>query len=107
MSTAEKYVHSLKQIKEAEEKIQTQIEEHKKKVSEEFGNFENEMSKAIATTKSGGEKLVESSIEQSRKRASVETEKIISEATSKSKTISARIDLQTVREIIDNLLKEV
>ncbi|SRR5579885_539794 len=107
MSTAEKYVHSLKQIKEAEEKIQTQIEEHKKKVSEEFRNFEIYVSKTINTAKSDGEKLVESSMEQSKKKASTETENIIGEATSKSKTVSARIDAQTVREIIDNLLKEV
>ncbi len=107
MSTAEKYVHSLKQIKEAEGKIQLQIEEHKKKVSDEFRNFEIYVNKTIAETKASGEKLVESSTEQSRKKASAETDKIINEAEAKSKTVSARVDAQTVREIIDNLLKEV
>ncbi len=107
MSTAEKYVHSLKQIKEAENKIQSQIEEHKKKVSEEFRNFENYVTKKIADAKLDGEKSVESNIEQSRKKASAETEKIISDATAKSKTVSARVDSQAVLEIIDNLLKEV
>lgn len=107
MSSAEKYVNSLKQIKEAEDRIQSQIDEHKKKVSEEFRNFEIYVSKSITTAKSDGEKLVESSTEQSRKKASAETEKIIEDATAKSKTVSARIDAPTVREIIDNLLKEV
>ncbi len=107
MSSAEKYVHSLKQIKEAEERIQSQIDEHKKKVSEEFRNFESYVAKTITTAKSDGEKLVESSTEQSRKKASAETDKIIADATTKSKTVSARIDASTVREIIDNLLKEV
>jgi vacuolar-type H+-ATPase subunit H len=107
MSTAEKYVHSLKQIKEAEDRTQTQIEEHKKKVSEDFRNFEGYVSKTIATAKIDGEKLVESDVEQSRKKARTETEKIIDDATNKSKTVSARIDAQTVREIIDILLKGV
>ncbi len=107
MSTAEKYVHSLRQIKEAEERTQTQIDEHKKKISEEFRNFESNGVKTITSARNDGEKLVESSIEQARKKAEGETEKIIGEATSKSKTVSARIDAHTVREIIDNLLKEV
>ncbi|MGI0046637.1 MAG: hypothetical protein ACREBB_05555 [Nitrosotalea sp.] len=107
MSTAEKYVHSLKQIKDAEENTQIQIEEHKKKVSEEARNFESYVSKTITTTRSDAEKLVESSTEQSRKKASAETEKIIDDAKTKSKTISARIDAKTVQEIIDILLKEV
>ncbi|MGB6464529.1 MAG: hypothetical protein WA799_03910 [Nitrosotalea sp.] len=107
MSTAEKYLHSIKQIKEAEDSTQTQIDEHKKKVSEEFRNFESYVSKTITTTKTDGEKLVESNVEQSRKKATTETEKIIDDATNKSKTVSARIDAQTVQEIIDILLKEV
>jgi vacuolar-type H+-ATPase subunit H len=107
MSTAEKYVHSLKQIKETEDRIQIQIDEHKKKVSEEFRNFEGYVSKTIAIAKSDGERLVESSTEQSRKKASAETEKIIEDAKAKSKTISSRMDAPTVLEIIDSLLKEV
>lgn len=107
MSVAEKYVHSLKKIKEAEDSVQLQIDEHRKKVSEEFRNFEGYVSKTIIDARNDGEKLVDSSIDQSRKKANAETAKIISEATEKSKTVSARVDAQTVREIIDNLLKEV
>ena len=100
-------MHSLKQIKEAEDKTQTQIDDHKKRVSEDFRNFEINVSKTIASARSDAEKMVESSVDQSRKKGESETEKIISEATSKSKTISTKIDAQTVREIIDILLKEV
>ncbi len=107
MSTAEKYVHSLKQIKESEEKAQKEIDELKKRVSEDFRNFEVNTSKSIVTAKSDGERLVEASVEQARKKANTETEKIIEEAKDKSKTVSSRIDAQTVREIIDILLKEV
>ncbi len=107
MSTAEKYVHSLKQIKEAEDRTQEQIDGHKKKVTEDFRIFESQVSNTISSSKSDAEKMVESSVEQSRKKAESETASIISEATAKSKTISAKIDAQAVREIIDILLKEV
>jgi len=107
MSTTEKYVHSLKQIKEAEDRAQKAIDEQKKRVSEEFHNFEGSTTKTITATKTDGEKMVESSIEQSKKKAATETAKIIEDANNKSKTISARIDAQTVHEIIDILLKEV
>ncbi len=107
MSTAEKYVHSLKQIKEGEENAQREIDEQKKKVAEEFKNFETYIAKTIATAKTDGEKLVETSIEQPRKKANAETEKIVEDAKNKSKTISTRIDAQTMRQIIDILLKEV
>ena len=107
MSTTEKYVHSLKQIKEAEEKAQKEIDEQKKLVTDEFHKFESYVTNAITSTKSNGEKEVESYIDQSRKKANAETEKIIEEANNNSKTISARIDAQTVQEIIEILLKEV
>ena len=107
MSTAEKYVHSLKQIKEAEDRTQIQIDEHKKQVSEEFRNFESYVSKTITTARTDGEKLVGSNVDQSRKKATTETENIVNDATTKSKTVSAKIDTQTVQEIIDILLKGV
>ncbi len=107
MSTSEKYVHSLKQIKEAEDRSQKDIDEQKRKVTEELRNFEASVSKSVAIAKIDGEKLVESSIEQARNKANIETEKIVEEAKVKSKTISSRIDSQTVKEIIDILLKEV
>jgi vacuolar-type H+-ATPase subunit H len=107
MSTTEKYVHSLKQIKEAENNAQKEIDEQRKRVSEEFRNFESYVTKTVATARTDGEKLVESSVEQSRKKSRAEAGKIVEEANTKSKTISARIDAQTVREIIDIMLKEV
>lgn len=107
MSTSEKYVHSLKQIKEAEDKSQKEIDEQKKKVADELRNFETNAVKSITSAKADGEKLVESSIDQARKKAHTETEKIIEDAKNKAKTVSSRIDSHTVKEIIDILLKEV
>ncbi|WP_101477742.1 hypothetical protein [Candidatus Nitrosotalea bavarica] len=107
MSTSEKYVHSLAKIKEAEDKIQKEIDEQKKKVVEELRNLEIHVTQSITTAKSDGEKLVESSMEQARKKANAETEKIVEEAKNKAKTISSKIDSHIVKEIIDILLKEV
>lgn len=107
MPTSEKYVHSLKQIKEVEDKSQKEIDEQKKKVAEELQNFETHAIQSITAAKTDGEKLVESSIDQARKKAHTETEKIIEEAKTKAKTISSKIDSHTVKEIIDILLKEV
>ena len=107
MSTSEKYVHSLKQIKEAEDISQKEIDEQKKKVADELRNFETYAVKSITSAKADGEKLVESSIDQARKKAHAETEKIIEDAKNKAKTVTSRIDSHTVKEIIDILLKEV
>ena len=107
MSTSEKYVQSLSKIKEAEEKTQKEIDEQKKKVAEELRNFEIHVTQSITTAKTEGEKLVESSIDQARKKANSETEKIVEEAKNKAKTISLKIDSNTVKQIIDILLKEV
>ncbi len=62
---------------------------------------------SITTAKTDGEKLVESSIDQARKKAHTETEKIIEDAKNKAKSVSSKIDSKTVKEIIDILLKEV
>lgn len=107
MSTTEKYVHSLKQIKEAEDRVQKETDEQKKRISDELHNFESFTTKTISNAQIDGEKQVESSIDLSRKRAQAEAEKIIEDASNKSKTITTRIDTQTVREIIDILLNEV
>jgi vacuolar-type H+-ATPase subunit H len=108
MATEEKYVHSIKQIKEAEERAQKEINEQQKKVIEDLRNFENHITASTITTKTDGEKLAESTIAQARKKANSEAEKIIEDAKEKSKTISSRIDTQTISEIINHiLLKEV
>ena len=65
------------------------------------------MKNAIALATTEGEKLVESSIEQSRKKATAETEKTIEEAKTKAENISSQITPQNTEEIIDILLKGV
>lgn len=107
LDTQEKYIHSLKKLKEAEEKIQKEIENHRKKIDEEIKKLQIDMQETIAQSKIEGEKLVESRMEQGKKKAIAETEKIIEDAKTKAKTISTKVNAQTAQEIIDILLKGV
>jgi vacuolar-type H+-ATPase subunit H len=104
-STQERYIHSLKKIKEAEEKARIEIENHRKKIDEEINNLQDKMEKAITKSKIDGEKLVESSIQQARQKAAIETEKIIKDAKDKAKNITTQANRQTAQEIMNILLK--
>ncbi|MEX0641033.1 MAG: hypothetical protein WD018_00825 [Nitrosopumilaceae archaeon] len=106
-ATQEQYINSLKKIKEVEENVQKEIENHKKIVDEKINQLEVDLKKAIAAANNEGEKLVESSIEKLRIKATTETEKIIKDAKAKAEIISSKITAQNVEEIIDILLKEV
>ncbi len=67
------------------------VENHRKKISEKISQFDPDLKNAIALANTEGEKLLESSIEQSRKKATAETEKIIQEAKTKAENISSQI----------------
>ena len=106
-SSQEQYISSLKKIKEVEEKVQKEIENHRKEVGEKIIQLDVDLEKAIAVANTKGEKLVESSIEQSRKKATAETEKVIEDAKTKAENISSQVTAQNAEEIIDILLKGV
>jgi len=103
----DQYINSLKKIKEVEENVQKEIENHRKEIAEKITQLDIDLKNAITSAKTEGEKLVESSIEQSRKKATAETEKIIEEAKTKAENVSSQITPQNTEEIIDILLKGV
>jgi len=106
MSTSqEQYISSLKKIKEVEEGVEKEIENHRKEADNRISQLDADLKKAITDAKAEGEKLVDSSIEEARKKANVETEKVIQDAKSKSENISSQITTQKTKEIIDILLK--
>ena len=105
--TQEKYVHSLKQIKEAEDKAHIEIENRKKIIAEEIKNFQDDVEKTIEAAKIQTEKSIEVSIVHARTKTAAETEKIIEEAKTKAKTITSQVNTMTIQEIIDILLKSV
>ncbi|NWJ20180.1 hypothetical protein HX860_03810 [Marine Group I thaumarchaeote] len=107
LDNQEQYINSLKKIKEVEENVQKEIDNYRKEISEKISQLDPDLKNAIASAKTEGEKLVESSIERSRKKATTETEKIIEEAKTKAGNISSQIMPQNTKEIIDILLKGV
>jgi vacuolar-type H+-ATPase subunit H len=98
-NTQEEYLHSLKRIKEVEDKVQVEIETHRKLIEEEINNLQKKLENAIAVSKLEGEKLVEKSIEEARSKATVEAERIMEDAKKKSQSISIHIDQQTIKKI--------
>ncbi len=106
MSTSqEQYISSLKKIKEVEEGVEKEIENHRKEADNKISQLAADLKKAITDAKTEGEKLVDSSIEEARKKANAETEKVIQDAKSKAENVSSHITTQKTKEIIDILLK--
>lgn len=102
--TQEEYLHSLKRIKEVEDKVQLEIETHRKLIEEKINSLQKDLENSIAASKLQGETLVEKSIEESRFNASKEADKIMREAEKKSQTISIQLDQQTIKKIIEIFL---
>ncbi|MGI9011935.1 MAG: hypothetical protein ACR2F1_12215 [Nitrososphaeraceae archaeon] len=103
-NTQEEYLHSLKRIKEVEDKVQVEIETHRKLIEEEMNKLQKQLENAIAASKLEGEKLVEKSIEQARLNATIEADKIMEDAKKKSQTISINLDQKTIKKIIEIFL---
>jgi vacuolar-type H+-ATPase subunit H len=102
-----KYIEHLKQIKEAEDKVQAEIETHRKLIEQEIHRLEQEFEDAIAVAKSKGKEMVEKSIEQAKHDATKEASNIIDEAETKSKTISFKSDQRIIKDIIEILLTDL
>jgi len=105
--TQKKYIEHLKLIKEAEDKVQIEIEAHRKLVEEEIKHLQEEFENTIAASKLEGKKIIEKSIKQARADATMEANKIINDAETKSKTISFHSDPQLIKDIIEILLSEM
>ena len=106
-NTQEEYLHSLKRIKEVEDKVQGEISTHRKLIEEEINKLQKQLENAIAASKLEGEKLVEKSIEQARLNATMEADKIMEDAKKKSQTISINLDQKTIKKIIEIFLSRM
>ena len=106
-NTQEEYLHSLKRIKEVEDKVQGEIETHRKLIEEEMNKLQKQLDNAIAASKLEGEKLVEKSIEQAQLNATIEADKIMDDAKKKSQTISINLDQKTIKKIIEIFLSRM
>jgi vacuolar-type H+-ATPase subunit H len=106
-NSQEEYIHTLRQIKESEEKTYGEIEVHKKQVEQEIKNLHNDLKNTIDMTKQEGEKMLEKSIGESRNNAFREAEDIVNDAENKSKSISFQLDKQVVKDIMEILFSDI
>lgn len=106
-NTQEAYIQTLRQIKDAEDSAEKEIEARKSEVEEEIRNVQIQIEKLIEASKADGENVVIKSIEESRRKALAEADSIMKEAEIKSKNISAQVTNQTIQRIIDILLRGV
>jgi vacuolar-type H+-ATPase subunit H len=103
-NTQEEYLRSLKRIKEVEDKVQLEIETHRKLIEEKINTLEKDLEDSFTASKDQGETLVEKSIQESRFDASKEADKIMAEAEKKAQNISIQLDPQTIEKIIEIFL---
>ena len=105
MEPQEEYVKSLKQIKEAEEKVQEEVDARRKAVQEELHDLQVTTDAAVKEAEREGERIGEMEVEQARQRAQTEAQSILEDAKAKAATISAkRIDAKNVQTIIEEVL---
>ena len=76
-NTQEEYLNSLKRIKEVEDKVQLEIETHRKLIEEKINTLQKDLEDSIAASKIQGETLIEKSIEEGRVNASKEADNIM------------------------------
>jgi len=105
MESQEEYVKSLKQIKEAEERVQVEIDARRKAVQEELQNLQVTTDTAVKEAEKEGERMEEMETERARQRAQAEAQKILEDSKAKAATISAkRVDAKNLRIIIEEVL---
>ncbi len=103
----DEYIKTLKQIKAVEDETQVEIDALREKVQKEIIKLDQELKNAITVANENGKKLVNDSIEDSRRKASLEADSIINEAREKSKSFSYKSDPKMIKELIQILLSKL
>lgn len=104
-STQEAYIQSLREIKDAEENAEKEVQAHKGAVEAEISNLRVQLEKEIIASKEKGERLVDKALQEARERASEEAQAVIKEAEHKSRDISLGMNNEMLRKIREILLK--
>lgn len=104
-STQEAYIQSLREIKDAEENAEKEVQAHKGAVEAEISNLRVQLEKEIIASKEKGERLLDKALQEARERASEEAQAVIKEAEFKSRDISLGINNEILRKIREILLK--
>lgn len=102
MEPQEEYVKSLKQIKDAEDRAQEEVEARRKVVQEELQNLQASVETTVQAALKEAERMLEKEVEQARQKAQTEAQKILDDAKTKTTIISTkRVDAKTVHTIIE------
>ena len=103
----EDYITTLKRIKEKEDKVQVEIEEHRRSIETDLKIIQEELENAVSESKIEGKKLVEESVRTAKEQATKEADQIMAYAEKKSKSISFSSDKQNIKDIIEILLSKM
>lgn len=106
-NTQEAYIQTLKQIKNAEDLAEKEINEYRLECEKVKKDLQSRIEQEIQTANTQGENLVATSIEQARNKARNEVEIIIRDAENKAQLISKQSSTLSVNKVLGMLLRGI
>lgn len=106
-NTQEAYIQTLKQIKNAEDLAEKEINEYRLECEKVKKDLQSRIEQEIQTANTQGENLVAMSTEQARNRARNEADIIIRDAENKAQLISKQSSTLSVNKVLGMLLRGI
>ena len=106
-NTQEAYIQTLKQIKNAEDLAEKEINEHIKECERIKKDLQLRIERDIEAAKAQGEKLVATSVENARNKAISEASTIVRDAENRAKMISAQSNAPSINKVMDIVLRGI
>lgn len=106
-NTQEAYIQTLKQIKNAEDLAEKEINEYRLECEKVKKDLQSRIEQEIQTANTQGENLVAMSTEQARNRARNEADIIIRDAENKAQLISKQSNTLSVNKVLGMLLRGI
>lgn len=106
-NTQEAYIQTLKQIKNAEDLAEKEIDEYRQECEKTKKDLHSRLENNIQAAKTQGENLVATTLEQARNRARSESDTIIKDAENKVKIISTQSNTPSISKVLDILLRGI
>lgn len=106
-NTQEAYIQTLKQIKNAEDLAEKEINEYRLECEKVKKDLQSRIEQEIQTANTQGENLVAMSTEQARNRARNEADIIIRDAENRAQLISKQSNTLSVNKVLGMLLRGI
>lgn len=106
-NTQEAYIQTLKQIKNAEDLAEKEINEYRLECERVKKDLQSRIEQEIQTANTQGENLVATSTEQARNKAHNEADIIIRDAENKAQLISKQSSTLSVNKVLGMLLRGI